>query len=238
MLRSPHVVVTGSGTVIGGSVVRLVHGAISAVAVIGCPPAAAIVSALEGVTEMTPVMAQSDNADHVERSLHDAAWPGGATWQRERAILHRLTSFPALPAMDASCSVRLLDDAAGDDRLDHLPPGLRHEITHARELAPVASAFHDGVPVSFCYPVWTTESMWDVSIDTLDSHRGRGLAAHVVRFMIEHMRRERREPLWAALESNVASLRLAARLGFTPLGEIVMFSRGGVWVFFSGGFTG
>ena len=115
------------------------------------------------------------------------------------------------------------------------PRELRHEITHAREMAPIAAALVDGRPVSFCYPIWTTESMWDVSIDTLPDHRRRGLAAHATRFMTEHRRRDGLEPIWAALESNVASLRLAARLGFTPVDENIAFSRG-PWAFLSGGF--
>ncbi|HEY3052728.1 MAG TPA: GNAT family N-acetyltransferase [Thermoanaerobaculia bacterium] len=238
MLRSPHVTVTGGqdgGKV--GWVVRLVHGAISALAVVGCPPIKAIGSALEGVTELTPIMAQDDNADHVERALIDlTASRGGQQWKRERVILHRLTSSPALPHVDVeqTFAIRLLKRG---DSLEHLFPELRHEITHAREMAPVAVAFVGGQPVSFCYPVWTTESMWDVSIDTLADHRRHGLAAHVSRFMTEHMRREGREPIWAALESNAASLGLAARLGFTPADECVVFSHG-AWVFLSGGFTG
>jgi hypothetical protein len=55
--------------------------------------------------------------------------------------------------------------------------------------------------------------------------------------MIDHMRRERREPVWCALESNSASLRLAVKLGFTPVDAVVVFSRGS-WVILSAGFTG
>ena len=238
MLRSPYVTVTGGqegGEV--GWVVRLVHGAISALAVVGWPPVEAIGVALQGVTALTPIMAQNDNADHVERALIDlTASRGGEPWKRDRVILHRLTSSPALRHVDVeqTVAIRLLKRG---DSLDHLFPELRHEIRHAREMAPVAAAFVDGQPVSFCYPVWTTESMWDVSIDTLPDHRRHGLAAHVSRFMTAHMRREGREPMWAALESNAASLRLAAHLGFTAVDDVVAFSHG-AWVFLSGGFTG
>ncbi len=91
--------------------------------------------------------------------------------------------------------------------------------------------------MSFCYPVWTTERFWDVSIDTLEAHRGRSLGARAVSFMIDVMRQQGREPVWGALESNQPSLRLGAKLGFKPMGEIVVFSQGG-WVFLSGGFAG
>ena len=134
------------------------------------------------------------------------------------------------PSPDAG--VRLVTPA---DPLDHLPPGLRHEMTHARLLGPVGAAFADGLPVSFCYPVWTTESLWDLSIDTLETHRRRSLAASAVAFMVDHMRREGREPVWGALASNTASLRLAAKLGFARVGEIVVFSKG-QWAYLTAGF--
>ena len=108
---------------------------------------------------------------------------------------------------------------------------------HAQDFAAVAAVIVDHRPVSFCYPVWTTERFWDVSIDTLEEHRGRSLGVCAVCFMIDVMQRTGREPVWGALESNRPSLRLGAKLGFKPMGEIVVFSRGG-WVFLSGGFAG
>lgn len=78
-------------------------------------------------------------------------------------------------------------------------------MTHAREIAPVAAAVVSGVPVSFCYPVWTTESLWDVSIDTVEEHRRRGLAPHVVRAMVAHLGQQGLEPMWGGLESNGVS---------------------------------
>jgi RimJ/RimL family protein N-acetyltransferase len=84
----------------------------------------------------------------------------------------------------------------------------------------------DARAVSFCYPCWQTEGLWDVSVDTLEQHRGRSLGMAAVRFMIDHMRREGRAPVWGALASNRASLRLAAKLGFVPVDRIVVFSRG------------
>ena len=40
--------------------------------------------------------------------------------------------------------------------------------------------------------------------------------------MIDAMRQQGREPVWGALESNQPSLRLGAKLGFKPMGEIVV----------------
>jgi GNAT superfamily N-acetyltransferase len=213
-------------------VVRVLSGALAAVSVVGRPSAHAIHQAVDGTTDMTPVIAQLDNAGYAGGAL--AACPAsvpGQAWTPERAIVHRLSGVAASAAADEA-PVRLL---GAEDSLDHLPAGLRFEIGHARMIAPVAVAVADGMPVSFCYPCWTTETLWDVSIDTLDGYRRRGLAARTARVMIDLMRDEGREPVWGAMQSNVASLELARRLGFSAVDEIVVFSRG-PWAFFTRGF--
>lgn len=181
---------------------------------------------------MTPVIAQHDNVVHVGQALTSCpASSAGHKWTSERAVISRLSS-PPLAALTDDVPVRLLRP---DDRLDHLPPGLRFEIGHAREKAPVAVSLADARPVSFCYPCWITETLWDVSIDTLEPYRRRGLAARAARFMIARMREDDREPVWGAMASNLASLELARTLGFAPVDEIVVFSRG-PWAFFTRGY--
>jgi GNAT superfamily N-acetyltransferase len=149
-------------------------------------------------------------------------------------LFHTLGGASPLPPREPGASIRLL---TASDSLDHLPSGLRHEMTHARSDYPTGAAFVGGLAVSFCYGCFTSESLWDVSIDTLEEYRRRGLAAHVVRFMIDRMREDRLEPIWGALESNGSSRRLAGRLGFTTRvqGNIV-FSRG-PWAYLTGGYN-
>jgi hypothetical protein len=231
MLRSGHAEVSGGDSVASGFVVRVRHGALSAVGVVGRPAAEAIGRAVDGVTDTTPLVAQTGNAEYVQRSL-DLWRPG--QWSAERAIMHELPApgrqlRATLPP--PGVLVRLL---SLDDPLDHLPPGLHHEMTQARLLGPVGAAFVDRAPVSFCYPVWTTESLWDLSIDTLEGHRRHSLAACTVGFMVDRMRTTRHEPVWGALASNGPSLRLAAKLGFVPIDEVVVFSRGR-WGYLTGG---
>jgi GNAT superfamily N-acetyltransferase len=81
------------------------------------------------------------------------------------------------------------------------------------------------LPVAFCYPVFETETLWDVSVDTLEAWRRRGLARACVEFLIDHMRRHGKEPVWGALVSNTASLALAASLGFGPVDRLAVFSK-------------
>jgi GNAT superfamily N-acetyltransferase len=234
MLRSPHVQLFAGPSLEDGVVVRLHHGAMVAVSVVGHPHATALASALDGITPMTPVVAQEDNAAHVGQLLKEiGAALDGRTWSAEPMRFHTLAASPPLTPLEPGASIRLL--TAGDT-LDHLPSGLRHEMTHARLDFPTGAAFVDGRPVSFCYGCFTSETLWDVSIDTLEEYRGRGLAAHTVRFMIDRMHEDRLVPIWGALESNRTSLRLAARLGFTAAvpGNVV-FSRGS-WAYLTGGY--
>src|SRR5512138_1735941 len=99
MLASGHALVTGGDTVENGFVVRVAHGAVSAVAIVGQPPPASIADAVAGTTELTPVVVQSADAPHVEQAL-------GGAWARERAILHLRDAGPSFAAPAAD--VRLL----------------------------------------------------------------------------------------------------------------------------------
>jgi RimJ/RimL family protein N-acetyltransferase len=72
--------------------------------------------------------------------------------------------------------------------------------------------------------VWQTETLWDVSIETLEGYRRKGLAARAARTMIRYMRRRGRAPVWGALEANLASRSLAARLGFVENAGVAVFT--------------
>ena len=89
----------------------------------------------------------------------------------------------------------------------------------------MAATIVAGEAVSFCYAGSVTEQLWDISIDTLAEHRRRGYAALCVAFMVNHMRKQGKEPVWGALETNDASLGLAAKLGFVPVDRVVVFER-------------
>lgn len=116
--------------------------------------------------------------------------------------------------------VRLLTRA---DKLSHVPAPLRREIEEASIEVPVAGAFAEGRAVAFCYPGAITETLWDVSIDTLSRYRGRGLAASAFYRMYDHLRPNGLLPVWGAFDDNRASLGLARKLGFRPVGSLFVF---------------
>ena len=161
-------------------------------------------------------MAAPEDASHVLGAL-----PG---WTATRVTLHRMGDASRLPRLTEGevrpFGVSDLAATSGD-----LPKDLRSflEDVLGREEAPAAAAFVEGRPVSFCVASDQTEGLWDISIDTLERYRRQGYAARCVSYMVHEMRRRGKEPVWAAEETNLPSMRLAAKLGFFPVDELVLF---------------
>lgn len=185
----------------------------------GDPPLSRLEPALERLGA-TAVLCAAESGGRV-----GAALPG---WRRRRAVIHALADSGLLsgPGDGLAARVEMLSplDAAS---LEHVPEPLREELTTALGFAHVAAALVEGLPVSFCYAVYETEGLWDVSIDTLAPHRGRGLAKACCEFLVGHMSRHGKEPVWGALEGNAASIRMARSLGFVPVDELALFQRAG-----------
>lgn len=159
------------------------------------------------------VLCLPENRGHVAEALPE--------WRSELATIYRLTDGERAPEVSAG-AVRLLTPAE-IEAMDHAPAELREELIEAAKYSPVAAACVERLPVSFCYAGSRTESLWDISIDTLAGYRNRGHAALCVAFLIEHFRHQGLAPVWGALESNVPSMKLAAKLGFTPVDQLAVF---------------
>ncbi len=212
----------GRSTVFGreadGFVVATPH--VPLVCVVGRPDHALIAEAIEFAR---------DDGDHPPVLTVDAAATAHVTaclpgWQRERAILHTRPLGAPLPAAPAGAVVLEQAAAFSEARLAHLPDDLLWEIEDASRHGPVAYALVENLPVAFCYAPWTTERWFDISVETLESYRGRGLGTAVASALITRMEATGRRPVWGAVESNAASRALAARLGFSPAGEATVFT--------------
>ncbi len=157
------------------------------------------------------ILAVPENHSYVAASL--------CGWGCVTAILHTLGDKPRLPNVPEN-SVRLLPSLEALDS-ESLPPELSAELEEA--VSPIAVAFAGEHPVSFCYAAAQTESLWDVSIDTLKDYRRQGHAARCATYMIGHMARRGKRPVWGAEETNPPSLRLAKKLGFVLVDELLVF---------------
>jgi hypothetical protein len=183
--------------------------------VLGRPPLDLLVDAVERA-QARDVLVEEAGAEHLARAL-----PG---WRAEGAVIHEWPGGAFAPGSGAAAGgARLL---ARGEPLGHVPADLRSEIEEALGQGPVAAACVDGRPVSFCYAGSETETLWDVSIDTLEEHRRRGLARHAFLFEAARQAAAGRRPVWGALDSNLPSLHMAEALGFKAMDRLVVFAAG------------
>ena len=138
-------------------------------------------------------------------------------WSAERARIftRRTDVFPPRSPTTSTAGPVVVRRLSASDGLTHLPSGLRGEIDQARATRDVYAAWNDGVPASFAYVSLETERHGDLSIDTLEAFRRRGLALAALRPVTAELISRGKRPVWGAVESNAASLALASRLGLT-----------------------
>lgn len=143
-----------------------------------------------------------------------------AGWHCQLALLYQQRYRARAPARPGAAAELVDVSTLGAD----IPNGLREELLAAAPHSPVAATVFEGRPVAFCYGV-ATETLCDLSIDTLEPFRGRGFAGLCVDLLIDVMAERGKQTVWGALLSNHASRRLAEKLGFTPVDEIAVYSR-------------
>jgi GNAT superfamily N-acetyltransferase len=147
----------------------------------------------------------------------------GPGWRWERAAVHALAGVAALGAAlrEAAGTVVPLERA----HLEEVEPALRAELAAAARRGPVACALAEGVPASFASAPLRTETLFDVSVDTLPPFRGRGLARRAAAVLIAAERAAGREPVWGAAESNGPLLQVGQALGFRLAGHLWVAER-------------
>lgn len=180
-------------------------------AVVGEPEPDALAQAAREVSEL---LAFADNVDRVRSLL-----PGFD------AELADIFSAPELlpPAPPHRCREIGPEEIASSG---HIPADLLKELHDvAEEAVTVVAAFDDALPVAFAYVASETESLWDVSIDTIESHRRMGYAAAAALHLMRTMKANDKSAVWGALESNRASANLARRLGFVENDRLWVLTR-------------
>jgi L-amino acid N-acyltransferase YncA len=111
--------------------------------------------------------------------------------------------------------------------LAHLPRALRRDLLAAVADSPVAGALSGGAPVSFCHAAAITETLWEVSVHTLDGYRRRGLATRAVHRLMAELRGEGWWPVCAVEDGDAPALAFARRLGFVESGRMAVFRQTG-----------
>jgi len=169
---------------------------------------------LRAAEDVSELLAFADNVVQAGQVLKD--------FRAELATI--FTSPTELPrTIQHDCRLMEQADAA---LLEHLPKGLKEEICDVLgDQVSVVAAFDGSLPVAFAYVASETEALWDISIDTLASHRRRGFAASAVTALMGIMEKRGKTAVWGALQSNPASVKLAQHLGFREVDELWVLSR-------------
>lgn len=176
--------------------------------------------------------------------VHDVLVPAGAGaervaaalpgWTSQRVLFHVLPGEPPVAKPPDGADVAMLAPEAPPAAPDlaELPNPLRGEV--AGLLARVQPMVAARVPpgdrgriAAVCSAALETETLWDVSIETVPEFRRRGLAAACFAVLVRWMAARGKRPVWAADETNAPSLALAARLGFVRDSELLTFQRAG-----------
>ena len=93
---------------------------------------------------------------------------------------------------------------------------LQYDVNHPRPDVLALVARHDGGIAGMAAASADCEKLWQIGIDVLPGHRGRGLGAALVRRLSDEILRRGHVPYYGAAATNIASLRTALRAGFAP----------------------
>lgn len=179
------------------------------VSIVGKPARSAILEAVSRTGEGVEILVTPEGRAELHHSLED--------WVTHAAILHDLATIRSgVVEEDDICFLGHVPEG--------LPSSLHSELESAIRWHPIAAALVDGKPVSFCYAAAETETLWDVSVDTLEPYRRRGYAARCVTWLTRYMAAQGKAPVWGATEDNPASLNLAKKLNFRPVGRLFIFT--------------
>ncbi len=179
--------------------------------VVGEPEPHAIALAASEISEL---LAFSDNINQLRPLLPD--------FDAEAATIfsapHQLPDPPP-----HHCRAIHLSEIAAQN---HLPETLLAELADfVDDSVPLVAAFDGDRAVAFAYAASETESLWDISIDTIESYRRRGYAAAAALHLVRTMKARGKSAVWGALDSNPASANLARRLGFVENSRIWVMTR-------------
>ncbi|MEM7736225.1 MAG: GNAT family N-acetyltransferase [Deinococcota bacterium] len=170
-------------------------------------------ASLEAARACAELLAFPENIREVQAVLTE--------FRAEQAFLFEAPlDFPA-----STAHVCKTVDVADVVAMEHLPEALRKELSSLEQNTSMTAAFDNELPVAFAYIASKTETLWDVSIDTLATHRRQGYAASTVLALMNAMKAKGKTAVWGALQSNLASLGLARKLGFKEVDSLWVLSR-------------
>lgn len=158
----------------------------------------------------------------IENAEHCASAFEG--WSKEGAKIYVRNNKIPLPELNTAHQRTLKVGELAEIR--DLPALLFEELEQEQKSGTEIYCSTEGNgPIAFCYAGSISERYWDISIDTLSAYRRQGHATRSVVYAINQMGKHNRAPVWAAVDSNTASLAMADKLGFIPVDRLMVFTR-------------
>ena len=120
------------------------------------------------------------------------------------------------------------DRALFDDVPDDLKPGMRGDVEIVLREGFVAGAVVDNRLVSVAHTNAITERYADIGVFTHQDYRNRGYSTAAASLVARAIQGSGRMPVWSCGEDNLASLRVAAKVGFTEVSRrtyVIPFNR-------------
>ncbi len=134
-------------------------------------------------------------------------------------IYHTLTT-PVVPFHHSVVRPLTLDDLALLEAAPDEVRGGNWESTCAMiETGIVAGAVVTGRLVAIAFTAALTPKHADIGVSTLADWRGQGLATAAAALVAARVQAVGKTPVWSTGEDNWASLRVAQKLGFTPVAQ-------------------
>jgi len=127
------------------------------------------------------------------------------------------------PNLEGDVEVRLLEPPNFDDLYRRID--LRHVLSEDRNhLGPpekrrdrlVVAAYRSDALAAVAGASADAAKMWNIGVDSLSGHRRKGLATRVVWQLTQRVLQESVAPYYSTRISNVASQRVAVRVGYWP----------------------
>ena len=107
------------------------------------------------------------------------------------------------------------------DELARVQTAYLAELSAAHAIGTVMCARVDDQLASFAYVGFRSESYFDLSVDTIERMRGRGLAQLTAAALIVDEQKTRGgTPVWSVIESNAPSMGAGRKLGFAEVGVV------------------
>ncbi|MXY44212.1 MAG: GNAT family N-acetyltransferase [Dehalococcoidia bacterium] len=143
-------------------------------------------------------------------------------------VYHTLTR-PAVGHFHPHVRFLGVDDRALFDGVpDDLKPGMRGDVEIVLREGFVAGAVVDDRLVSVAHTNAITDRYADIGVFTHEDHRNRGYSTAAASIVASAIQKSGRTPVWSCGEDNLASLRVAAKVGFTEVSRrtyVIPFNR-------------